>query len=77
VQKLLDVVPVIVGDDDGTAHRAVHWRLGYISRCDPHRNRLQQALAKQDAPLAARLRLDGRDWWVRVYEVLDPDEIPF
>lgn len=77
VQKLLDVVPVIVGDDDGTAHRAVHWRLGYIRRGDPQRDLLQRALAEQDAPLTARLRLDSHDWWVRVYGEPGPDEIPF
>ena len=77
VRKLLDIEPVAVGDDDSTTPRKVHWQLGYIRRCDPNRDRLQQDLAKRDAPLTASLRLDGHDWWVRVYEEPDPDEIPF
>jgi hypothetical protein len=77
VQKLLDVEPVVVGDDNSTTHRGVHWRLGYIRRCDPQRDLLQQALAVRDTPLTARLRLDGHDWWARVYEEPDLEEIPF
>lgn len=77
VQKLLDVEPVVVGDNDGAAPRKVHWRLGYIRRCDPQRDLLQQALAVRDTPLTASLRLDGHDWWVRVYEEPDLEEIPF
>jgi len=77
VQKLLDVEPVVVSDDDGAAPRKVYWRLGYIRCCDPQRNLLQQALAMRDTPLTARLRLDGHDWWARVYEEPDLEEIPF
>jgi hypothetical protein len=60
--------------------RTEYWRLGYISRAAPGRDELWQSLQARDDLLDARLKLEGHDWLVRVFEAdpNDPDmEIPF
>lgn len=77
VQRLLDLTPVTVGDDDHLP-QPTDWRLGYLRRDDPARLSLRQRLAEQEAPLDARLQVEGATWAVRVWAESDPDEeIPY
>ena len=51
---------------------SVGQRIGYVSRADAGKRDLVALLTRQDAPIAARLVIDGPDWWIELDD--DPDD---